>query len=115
MEVKMTPSEIAQRQLDAYNARDIDRFCLYFSDQIRVFNGRTNELLFEGGDVFKARYVERFKTPNLHCTLISRIAMGNIVIDHESVLGIKEGEAVEVIAFYTIDHEEIVEVKFFSP
>ena len=32
----MTPAEIAQAQLDAYNAQDIDALCRYYADDVEV-------------------------------------------------------------------------------
>lgn len=42
-------------------------------------------LLADGAAAIRARHVERFKEPGLHGALLSRIVLGNLVVDHETV------------------------------
>jgi hypothetical protein len=42
-------------------------------------------LLASGSAAFRERYIARFQEPDLHASLLKRIAMGNVVIDHEEV------------------------------
>jgi hypothetical protein len=79
------PSAVAQAQLDAYNAQDLDAHCAYFGDDVKIadFNGAVS---LEGLAAYRARYDKVFADfPENKAILVSRIAVGNIVIDHERV------------------------------
>ena len=109
----MTPVELAQGQLDAYNARDIDRFCQYYASDIRIYDGRTGKLRMEGMEAFRTRYTAVFTKEDLHCTLVNRMVQGNIVIDQEEVIVDKEAPLVHAIAVYRVEKEKIQEVRFY--
>lgn len=103
-----------ERQLTAYNARDIDAFCEAFSQNIRVFN-YPNELVLEGMAAYRGRYAEYFQShPDLHCELISRIRIGNRVTDEERVTRIAGEPTIHAIAIYEIEDERIREIRFIK-
>ena len=110
--VMLTPVAIAQGQLDAYNAHDIDSFCTYFSDDVIVIDGHDDTIILSGKKDFRDRYTQTFSNEALHCTLVSRMALGNIVIDKESVVGLGE-DIVEAIAVYHIQDVKIKKVVFY--
>ena len=45
-----TAEELAQGQLEAYNNHDIETFCTYFAQDIKVYDAHDQALLFEGKD-----------------------------------------------------------------
>ena len=102
------PSQIVQRQLDAYNARDIDALMSCFAEDAQVF-AHPSELLASGAEQIRERHVARFKESNLHARLLHRTAVGNLVVDHEEVTRtFAEGPGrVEVIAMYEVEGEKI--------
>ena len=108
----MTPIELVQGQLDAYNKHDLETFCTYFSEDVAVIDGRNQEQLFRGMTAFRERYEQTFSNPNLHCHLLNRIEQDDIVIDHEEVSGMAE-ELVYAIAVYRIENDKIQEVTFY--
>ncbi|MDH6230908.1 hypothetical protein M2281_001480 [Mesorhizobium soli] len=109
----MTPQEIVQGQLDAYNARDIEAFMAFWADDAQMFE-HPSKLLASGASEIRARHVLRFREESLHGKLIKRIVQGNRVIDQELVTRtFPEGPAtVEVIAMYDIQNEKIATVWF---
>ena len=109
---KLSPVELVQGQLEAYNNHDIEKFCTFFSEDILVFDALTKQVLFEGMKVFRERYTQSFANPNLHCTLVNRMVQENIVIDQESVVGLGE-DIVQAIAIYHIKNGIIKEVHFY--
>uniref|UniRef100_UPI004047E698 nuclear transport factor 2 family protein n=1 Tax=Roseivirga sp. TaxID=1964215 RepID=UPI004047E698 len=110
-----TPAQLAQQQLDAYNNRDIEAFLAPYSDSVKIYN-HPNELLFSGKEAMRKRYATKFEnTPDLHCTLMNRMVLGNTVIDQEYVINDKNAPPTEVIAIYKIEAEKIVEVYFIRP
>lgn len=73
-----------QKQLDAYNARDIDAFMACWADDGEYFAFPSN-LLAQGAAAIRERHVARFAETNLHARLVSRINIDNLVIDQELV------------------------------
>ncbi len=82
--VPSDPTAVVQRQLAAYNARDIDAFLATYAADARLFEHPAT-LLAAGTAQLRERYSARFREPNLHATVAGRLVMGNIVIDHEKI------------------------------
>jgi ketosteroid isomerase-like protein len=61
--------EIVQRQLDAYNSRDIDAFMAMWADDAQYFE-HPSKLLASGAAEIRARHVIRFNEPNLFGRLV---------------------------------------------
>ena len=107
-----SPAEIVDRQMRAYNARDIDAYCaLYASDAvITTLNCSTEHA--RGSAAIRTYYTNRFNnSPNLHCNVTSRIELGSFVVDRESVVGILDG-VLEIIAIYEVRDSQIRSVRF---
>ena len=97
-----------KRQLDAYNAKDIEAFMEAWTDDAEIFE-HPSTLLARGRDAIRARHEERFREPFLYGRLISRTCVGSTVVDHEEVTrSFPEGRGrVEVIAIYSVVGERI--------
>ena len=110
--LKETPSDLAQRQLNAYNLRNIDAFLEPYADDVEIYN-YPNDLRFKGKETMRKGYSKMFdNTPNLHCELIGRIVQGNVVIDKERV---RFGDKVmEAVAIYHIENNKIKKVYFIQ-
>jgi len=102
-----------QRQLEAYNAHDLERFVAEYSDDVRVFLPPASEPLLSGKKAFAEHYRRhRFTLPDLHAEVVQRIVAGNTVVDHERVTGL-EGGTVEAVAVYRISDGLISAVWFY--
>ncbi len=111
---KTVAEKLAQEQLDAYNNRDIEAFLKPYSDSVEVYFF-PNRFLYKGKETMRREYAEMFtNTPALHCTLKSRIVVGNRVIDEESVLFDKNKPAFHAVAIYTVANGKIVAVHFIQ-
>lgn len=73
-----------QRQLDAFNARDIDALLATYAEDAEMFE-HPAKLLAKGAAAFRERFTARFQEANLHAALLSRTVMGQIVVDYEEV------------------------------
>ena len=106
------PEDLAQRQLNAYNFRNIDAFLEPYADDVEVYTF-PNTLQFKGKEAMRKGYTPMFEnTPNLHCELVNRIVQGNTVMDHERVqMGNK---IVEAVAIYQIENNKIKKVYFIK-
>ena len=78
------PATLIQRQLDAYNARDLDTLLTLYAEEAELYEFPAT-LLARGTSALRARFAERFREPNLHAALLHRIVAGHRVIDHERV------------------------------
>ena len=78
------PEAVVQRQLEAYNARDIDALLAAYADDAQTFE-HPAKLLASGSVQLRDRFMARFQEPNLHAALVERVVMGHIVVDHEKV------------------------------
>ncbi len=106
------PALLAQQQLDAYNARDIEAFLAPYNEEVEIYNF-PNELLYKGKATMRNNYATMFdNTPDLHCHLVNRIILGNTVIDQERVEAFSGGQIIEAIAIYKIKDDKIAQVYF---
>ncbi|MGC4075259.1 MAG: nuclear transport factor 2 family protein [Nibricoccus sp.] len=78
------PAAVVQRQLDAFNARDLPALLAIYADDAELYE-HPNKLMARGTAALRERYTARFHEPNLHATLLHRIVAGQTVIDHETV------------------------------
>jgi hypothetical protein len=107
--------EIVQRQVDAYNQRNLDAFLATYSETVRVYRMPATEPALAGKSAFGEFYrTRRFTLPGLRAEIVRRIALGNKVIDHERVSGI-EDRPIEMVAVYEVRNGLIDCVWFFTP
>lgn len=108
--IEETPTVLAQRQLNAYNFRNIDAFLEPYADDVEIYV-YPDKLIGKGKENMRKTYSQMFdSTPNLHCELMGRIVQGNIVIDKERVQFGKK--ILEAIAIYHIENNKIKKVYF---
>lgn len=108
--IQDSPADLAQRQLNAYNFRNIDAFLEPYADDVEIYS-YPDKLLYRGKEKMRKQYSEMFdKTPNLHCELKERIVQGNIVIDKERVRF--RNDIIEAVAIYHIENDKIKKVYF---
>lgn len=107
-----SPADLAQRQLNAYNFRNIEAFLEPYADDVEVYS-YPDKLLYKGKETMRKEYAGMFeKIPDLHCELKGRIVQGNIVIDKERVnIGT---QIIEAVAIYHIENNKIKKVYFIQ-
>lgn len=110
----MNAEAVVQQQLEAYNARDLPRFIVLYSDYIKVFRPPSTEPAIAGKPAFTEYYAtQRFNLPKLRAEIVNRIVLGNKIIDHERIFGVRE-HPFEVVAVYEVADELIQTVWFFA-
>jgi imidazolonepropionase-like amidohydrolase len=113
--IKETPEALAMRQLNAYNAHDIEGFLEPYSDSVEIYNFPGGQPFMKGKTAMREGYAGFFKqVPNLHCQVTSRMVLGNTVIDKEYITGLPGGKPAEGIAIYKIENNKIVKVYFIQ-
>lgn len=78
------PEVIVQRQLDAYNARDLDTLVSIYAPDAELY-AFPSTLQATGSDAIRHRFAARFTEPDLYARLLRRTVMGNTVVDHEEI------------------------------
>ena len=107
------PEGPVQRQLDAYNDHDLDRFVVEYADDVQVFRPPSADPVLSGKAAFAEHYRKnRFTLPDLHAKLVNRIVSGNKVADHEDITGLPQGR-MSAIAVYEVIDGKIQTVWFF--
>lgn len=107
------PVDLAQRQLNAYNARNIEAFLEPYSEEVEVYRF-PDQLMGKGRAFMRSTYTRMFEnTPDLHCELVNRIIQGDTVIDRERVSGFGD-TPLEATAIYKIKEGKIAKVYFIQ-
>jgi hypothetical protein len=108
------PEGFAQRQLDAYNALDLEAFIAQYTEDVVVYRLPGAEPVLVGKPAFAEHYrLHRFSIPGLQAELVNRMVIGNKVIDHERVIGV-DPEPLEIAAIYEVTPSGISKVWFLG-
>lgn len=100
-----------QEQLEAYNARDLERFIACYTPDVVIEDGAGN-LLMRGHDAMRERYGPMFaQFPELHCRIVTRIRIGDYVVDEERITGRAPSEQ-HAVAIYRLAGDSIAHVRF---
>ncbi|HEY6911686.1 MAG TPA: SgcJ/EcaC family oxidoreductase [Myxococcales bacterium] len=83
-----TPEEVVQREVDAYNAQDVEAFAATYAEDAVVTRGPEKKAFLEGRKSIRDFYASLFaKYPNCRARIAERRVEGTTVIDHEIVTG----------------------------
>ena len=108
----MDPVAPVQRQLDAYNARDLDAFVAQYAQGVRLYRLPAMEPMLVGKAALAEFYANnRFNVSGLHAELLNRMVFGNKVIDHELIAGLGS-EPVNGAAIYEV-RDGLIAVAWF--
>jgi hypothetical protein len=122
-----SPEAVVQRQLDAYNARDLDAFVACYSPDAQLGPLRPSRrtpraflatvhgrLRRRRSESLRATYERLFSAaPELQASVSTRVVQGKYVIDHEHVTGQPRGPFTAV-AIYEVEDGLISRVWFID-
>lgn len=107
-----TPREVVNRQLEVYNARDIDGYCALFADDATISDLVTGQMICNGIGEIREVYTKRFgDNPKLHCIVHQRLEGPTHAIDKETVYGLPTGE-LHLMAIYEVREGLIRSLRF---
>jgi hypothetical protein len=108
-----SPEVVVQRQLDAYNSKNLNAWLSTYAEDAKQLE-IGGKLLAQGHKEIRARTEPRFVEPNLNARLLKRVVMGNVVIDHEDVTRtLPEGPGnVEIVCIYVVEKGKIQSATF---
>jgi hypothetical protein len=93
----------------------LNRFVSAYAETILIYRMRPTEPAISGKDRLTEFYsTQRFNLPRLRAEIVNRIVLGNKVIDHERIWGIRDG-SIEVAAIYEVVEGLIARAWFFAP
>lgn len=111
----MTPKTVVERQLQAYNDRDIDAFGRLFAQDAVVADYRSETLRLSGRDEIVASYGAQFTNrPDVLCVITETIECGPYVLCREVAQNLAEAP-VELVAIYEVRDELIQSLVFVWP
>jgi hypothetical protein len=85
-------TDVVDAQVEAYRARDVERFLSHYADDISVvlFDGTP---MFADKQVMREQYGKLFAdSPDLHVSIASRMTAGAFVVDQEEISGFHFGD-----------------------
>lgn len=105
--------DVVQRQLDAYNHRDLEAWLHTYARDAQQFE-YPDTLLAHGHAEIRARATLRFQEPDLHAQLLRREINEHQVIDHELVTrNFPEGTGtIELTCIYEVAKGKIQKATF---
>lgn len=99
----MKPEDIVQKQVLAYNSRDIDAFTKCHHPNVKLYSLGNNDPFVVGRTQLTSRYQDIFeKSPNLNTEIVQRMILGDTVIDKEVITGRSGVEKQNFVAIYQI-------------
>jgi hypothetical protein len=106
----MTVEQVVQQNLEAYNARDLNKFMSSFSEDIEMYNFTDGKMTAKGLSEVRKIYQELFDlSPQLHSTILKRLVFDNKIIDYERIEGRRGSKTpVEMVLIYEVKNEKIV-------
>ena len=109
---EVSPRHIVDKQLEAYNNRDIEGFAATYSQDVELFNF-PNQPIGKGRENLIHTYKAFFEsTPDLHCEIKNRTVIGNKVIDEEYLT--MNGQNFSAVAIYEVENGKIAKVTFIQ-
>lgn len=109
--VHFSPAELADAQLVAYNAHNLEAFLAPYSSDVEIYDLSSNKLQVKGKEAMRQRYSFLSNIKTLYCNLLNRIVQGNFVIDHEEIWA-EGGRKFYGVAIYEVRDGKIVKVWF---
>lgn len=109
-----TAETLAQRQLDAYNAHDLEAFLDCYAEDVVVRDLVSGEVRMRGRSAMRRAYGPMFAKGTIHAELVGRLVVGDVAVDQERVTGHRSGRVVHALAHYAVRDGRIQQVWFTS-
>jgi hypothetical protein len=111
----MTPAEVIDRQIAAYNAKNANDFAATYAEDAHVFLMPNLKLAVRGRTALHAHYAANvFTKDGLRAEVASRVVLGNKVVDHEVTHGLTP-QPLESLVVYEVADDLIHAVWFYWP
>jgi len=113
--VDPNPASVVQQQVEAYQARDLDRFLSYYAPNVEIIKQPGGKVVAKGREAMRPIYDKLFtSSPKLNIRILRRTVIDGTVIDEELVTGIAKRPYVRAAATYQVEHGLITKVELRS-
>jgi uncharacterized protein (TIGR02246 family) len=99
------PEEVVQRQVDAFNAHDLEAFLATYAEDAVAAGGDGMDGAIQGRQALRAHYARRLAQPGLRATIEQRVRLGRWVVDYEIVEN--DAGSTAALAVYELDGDVI--------
>jgi hypothetical protein len=104
----LSPAATVQKQIELFNAHDLEGFLALFSEDVEVSAIPGNQAP-TGKAQLRELYAQRFKAnPDLHASAEAQILSGTFVIQKEKIKGRAGKEALEAVVVYQVKAGKII-------
>ena len=108
----LSPRDVVNRQLETYNAHDIEGYCALFAPGATIADLVTGQPICTGLDEIRSAYAKRFaENPQLRCIVHQRMEGPTHAIDKETVFGLPSGP-LHILAIYEVRAGLIQSLRF---
>ena len=98
------PVWVVDRQIDAYNRGDVAAFLATYAADATLYESPGGAAKMTGHKEMGDKYGTIFaSSPTMRCTILSRVAQGNMVVDHELITGRDGKPYFHGIAIYEVE------------
>jgi hypothetical protein len=106
----LSPVGTVERQIELFNAHDLEGFLALFADELEVFT-LPGPSASTGKTRLRELYAERFRTnPDLHASAEAQMVSGDFVIQKEKIKGRAGKEALVAVTIYQVKAGKILKM-----
>ncbi|WP_183575067.1 nuclear transport factor 2 family protein [Mucilaginibacter sp. X5P1] len=108
----MTIEQVIEKQMQAFDNRDIESMMTVFNNDIKIINFSDNKILIDGFEECREMYSVLFKnSPKLYAEIINTIIFENKVIVHEFIFGRNGSDKkMEQVIIFEVENEKISKI-----
>ena len=105
--------EVVDKQLKAFNEKNLDKFAECYADAIEGYTLDTGEVLNTGKKQLLEAMKQGFESkPDSYTEVLNQIVQKELVVNHELIRNYVEGKIVRVVTLYEVKDGKITRVWF---
>ena len=105
--------DISDKQLDAYNKKNLQAFMNCYSNDVKVFMLQSGQMITDGKDQLHSIMKDSFeKDKASKTTVMSKLVQGNLIINQEEITGHEQGKIIRTISIYEVNNDLIQKLWF---
>jgi hypothetical protein len=105
-----SPEAVVQRQLEAYNAHDLEAFLATYAEDVQL---ERHDGVSVGLEAMRARYGPIFAAGRCRAEISARMRQGEWIVDRETAYGVLP-EPIKVLVAYRVRGGVIDRVRFMA-
>ncbi|WP_158995394.1 nuclear transport factor 2 family protein [Mucilaginibacter sp. L196] len=108
----MTIEQVVEKQMQAFDNRDIESMMAVFNDDIKIISFSDNKTLIDGFEECEKMYSDLFEhSPKLYAEIINTIIFENKAIVHEFIFGRNGSDKkTEQVIIFEVENEKISKI-----